>query len=66
VVRLAQIIATTWPALPADAVAATSEVLVRLAISHLLQPTTTPDAAARQVALVLAPYLAQLQAGSPS
>ena len=64
VARLADIITTTWPDLPAEAVAAPSEVLVRLAISHLLQPTTSSEAAAQQVAAVLAPYLAQLQAGS--
>jgi AcrR family transcriptional regulator len=62
VARLTDIVNTTWPALPADQVGAASDVLVRLAISHLLQPTTAPDTAARQVAAVLAPYLAQLQA----
>jgi AcrR family transcriptional regulator len=62
VVRLAGIITTTWPGLTTEAVAAPSEVLVRLAISHLLQPTTSSEAAAQQVAVVLAPYLAELQA----
>lgn len=62
VARLTGIITTTWPGLTDDAVAAPSEVLVRLAISHLLQPTTSSEAAAHQVAVVLAPYLAQLQA----
>jgi AcrR family transcriptional regulator len=63
VARLTGIIATTWPALPYEAIAAPSEVLVRLAISHLLQPTTSSAAAAQQVAAVLAPYLAHLEAG---
>jgi AcrR family transcriptional regulator len=60
--RLADIIATTWPELPADAVAVASEVLVRLAVSHLLQPTAEPEDAARQVAVVLAPFLAHVRA----
>lgn len=64
VARLADIVTTTWPALPAEPVAAASEVLVRLAISHLLQPTTSSGAAAAQVAVVMAPFLAGLQAGA--
>jgi AcrR family transcriptional regulator len=65
--RLSDIITTTWPALPAGDMAALSEVLVRLAISHLLQPSGGSQAAARQVAVVLSPYIAALeeQAGRP-
>jgi AcrR family transcriptional regulator len=59
--RLSTIIATTWPALPAGDLAAVSEVLVRLAISHLLQPSGGSEAAARQVGVVLTPYIAQLE-----
>lgn len=60
--RLTGIIATTWPVLPAPEVAATAEVLVRLAISHLTVPTATPAEAAASLALVLAPFLAELAA----
>lgn len=62
--RLADIIATTWPDFPADAVTVASEVLVRLAVSHLLQPTAEPEEAAHQVAVVLAPFLAQVRAAA--
>jgi AcrR family transcriptional regulator len=62
VVRLVDIVTTTWPDLPTDEVAAASEVLVRLAISHLLQPSASSSAAAQQVAVVLAPWLAKVQA----
>jgi len=65
-VRLATIIDTTWPDLPADAVEAASELLVRLAVSHLLLPTGTPESAAEQVAVVLAPFLARIQAPEPA
>lgn len=65
--RLGEIIATTWPDLPAELVPVASEVLVRLAVSHLLHPTSTPDAAARQLATLFGPFLAHLEAGtSPS
>lgn len=57
--RLAEIIAAAWPEFPSEAVSVASEVLVRLAVSHLLQPTTDHEDAARQVALVFAPFLAQ-------
>lgn len=63
-VRLAEIIAHTWPGIPVDQVAAVTEVLVRLAISHLIQPAAGPEAAAAQVVLVLGPYLATLQAAA--
>jgi AcrR family transcriptional regulator len=59
--RLAEIIGRTWPDLPAPSVAAVSEVLVRLAVSHLLLPSSTPEAAAAQAAEVLGPFLAALQ-----
>jgi AcrR family transcriptional regulator len=61
VARLSDIITTTWPALPDGEVSAVSEVLVRLAISHLLQPTGGSEAAAQQVAVVLTPYIAHLE-----
>jgi len=60
-VRLAEIVGRTWPGIPPDAVAAVSEVLVRLAVSHLIQPATSSEAAAAQVVAVLGPYLARLQ-----
>ena len=59
--RLAEIIGRAWPDLPAAPVASTSEVLVRLAISHLLHPSSTPEDAAAQVAEVLGPFLAMLE-----
>lgn len=60
--RLATIIGRTWPDLPAPPVTAVSEVLVRLAVSHLLLPSSTPEAAAAQVAEVLGPLLEALRA----
>jgi AcrR family transcriptional regulator len=59
--RLTGIIGATWPDLPQPTVVAVSEVLVRLAVSHLLLPSSTPEAAAEQVAVVLAPLLASLR-----
>lgn len=64
-VRVVEIITRTWPALPAASVTVVAEVLVRLAVSHLLHPTASHEAAARQVAEVLAPLLAQLQSPAP-
>ena len=58
--RLTDIIGRTWPELPAGSVAAASEVLVRLACSHLLLPSATPEEAAAQVAKVLDPFLVSL------
>ena len=46
----------------ADAVESVSEVLVRLAISHLLLPTASPEAAARTTAEVLGPYISHVEA----
>ena len=46
--RLAEIIGRAWPDLPAAPVASTSEVLVRLAISHLLHPSSTPKTRPRR------------------
>jgi AcrR family transcriptional regulator len=60
--RLVDIITRTWPDLPPPAVSSAAEVIVRLAVSHLLHPTGSHEAAARQVADVLSPLLAQLQA----
>ena len=60
--RLERIISDAWPHLPADAVSSVSEVLVRLAISHLLLPTTSPEDAARTTAVVLGPYIAHIEA----
>lgn len=62
--RLADIISATWPEFPADAVAVASEVLVRLAVSHLLQPTMSSDEAARQVAVVLEPFVERVRAAT--
>lgn len=66
VLRLADIITTTWSGLAIEAVLPATEVIVRLAVSHLIQPSSSSEAAARQVAVVLAPYLAQLQAETPT
>lgn len=60
--RLAEIIGRTWPHLAPDTVAAVGEVLVRLAVSHLLLPSSSPEEAAAQAALVLGPFLTELQA----
>jgi AcrR family transcriptional regulator len=60
--RLVEIITRTWPDLPPPAVSSAAEVIVRLAVSHLLHPTGSHEAAGRQVADVLTPLLAQLQA----
>jgi AcrR family transcriptional regulator len=60
--RLVDIITRTWPELPPPAVSSAAEVIVRLAVSHLLHPTGSHEAAAQQVADVLSPLLAQLQA----
>ena len=59
--RLADIIGRTWPELAAPPVVAVSEVLVRLAVSHLLLPSSTPQEAADQVAEVLEPLLTTLR-----
>jgi AcrR family transcriptional regulator len=61
--RLAEIIERAWPALPHDPVTSVSEVLVRLAVSHLLLPTATPEEAAAQVAEILDPFLVSLTLG---
>lgn len=63
--RLQRIICNAWPHLPADAVESVSEVLVRLAISHLLLPTASSDDAARTTAEVLGPFIAHVEALSP-
>jgi AcrR family transcriptional regulator len=62
VLRLVEIVSGTWPELPPEPVAAACEVLVRLAISHLLLPTSSSTHAAGQVALVLGPLIDQVQA----
>jgi AcrR family transcriptional regulator len=63
--RLAGIILRTWPGLPAEPVGATSELLVRVAISHLLLPTGSPEGAARHVSVVVGPLLRELAAELP-
>ena len=60
--RLVDIITGTWTELPVPSVVAVSEVLVRLAVSHLLLPSSTPEDAAAQVAEVLLPFLEVLRA----
>lgn len=59
--RLSAIVAQTWPELPVDAVEVACEVLVRLAISHLLLPTGDPATAARQVSLLAEPFIASVR-----
>lgn len=58
--RLNAIVTQTWPELPVEAVEVACEVLVRLAISHLLQPTGHPATAARQVAMIAEPFIAAM------
>jgi AcrR family transcriptional regulator len=58
--RLGTIMATTWPALATADVALVSEVLVRLAISHVVLPTASPADAAAQAGRALAPLLTQI------
>jgi AcrR family transcriptional regulator len=60
-VRLVDIIERTWPELERPAIPVVAEVLVRLAVSHLLHPTGSHEDAARHVAGVLAPLLSQLR-----
>lgn len=55
--RLMLIIGTTWPTLPPDLVAIVAEALVRMAISHLLMPTSTPEVAASQLAVLVTPLI---------
>lgn len=59
--RLAAAASSTWPALPADDVALLAEVVVRLALSHLLLPTSDPATAAAQAGRALGPLLADIQ-----
>ena len=58
--RLGAIVSSTWPALVPDDVALLAEVLVRLAISHVVLPTGPPAAAAAAAGQALAPLLAQI------
>jgi AcrR family transcriptional regulator len=60
--RLVRIISDAWPHLPAPCVEAVAEVLVRLAISHLLLPTVSSESAARTTAEVLGPYIDHVEA----
>jgi len=60
--RLATILSSTWPALPADDVSLLAEVSVRLGLSHLLLPTATPATAAARAGRALGPFLAGMQA----
>ncbi len=63
--RLGSIVTATWPDLaPAD-VGLVCELLVRLAISHVILPTTTPAAAADHAARALAPLLATVEHRTP-
>ncbi len=64
--RLEGIIRTTWPELTDAPIRRIAEVLVRLALSHLLMPTSTPAEAAEQVTEVLTPLLDALTAALPS
>lgn len=59
--RLVAIIASTWPTLPIDLVATVAEGLVRMAISHLLLPTSSPEGAAGQMAVLLGPLIATIE-----
>lgn len=59
--RLTAIVERTWPELPVEAVEVACEVLVRLAISHLLLPTGDPASAARQVSLLAEPFISAVR-----
>jgi AcrR family transcriptional regulator len=65
--RVAVLIPQVWPQVgPADA-ELLAESLVRLAISHALVPTSQPpDAVARDVGRMLAPFVDQVLAGAPA
>ena len=60
--RLASIITATWPRLPDHSVVLVSEILVRLAISHLTVPTIGSAQAAQDLGATLGPFLATLDA----
>lgn len=56
---LAEILATSWAQVRRADAQIAAGVLVRLAFSHLTMPIEGPDEAAREVAAVLSPFLAQ-------
>ncbi len=58
--RLAGHIEATWPALPPGDVRDLAEVVVRLALSHLVIPTQSSRGAARQAGRVLRPEIDRL------
>lgn len=58
--RLAGHIEATWPALPTTEVRDLAEVMVRLAISHLVIPTQSSRGATRQAGRVLRPEIDRL------
>lgn len=60
--RLASIVTATWPLLPDRSVVSVSEILVRLAISHLTVPTIGSEQAAKDLGAALGPFLATLAA----
>jgi AcrR family transcriptional regulator len=63
--RLGQIIAGTWPALPADVVETAADLLVRLALSNVTIPTRTQEEAAAGLDLLIGPYLDAISATFP-
>jgi AcrR family transcriptional regulator len=64
--RIAELIPQVWPQVGTSDATLVAESLVRLAISHALVPTEQPDAIARDVGRMLAPFVDQLLAVSPA
>jgi AcrR family transcriptional regulator len=61
--RIAQLIPQVWPQVGEGDATLVAESLVRLAISHALVPTQAPDAIARDIGRMLAPFVDQILAG---
>ena len=56
---LAEILAMSWAQVRRSEAQVAAAVLVRLAFSHLTMPIEGPDEAAREVSVVLSPFLTQ-------
>ena len=63
--RIAELIPQVWPQVGAADATLLAESLVRLAISHALVPTHPPEAIARDVGRMLAPFVDEILAVSP-
>ncbi len=60
--RLTAFFITAWPQLPEERARIAADCAARLAISHILLPTSSPDDTAASIASMLAPYLRQQHA----